>query len=616
MQVDALTPHVYRENAFLITGLAVDAGGREIRRYRDSRHARGSLAPPVTGDVDAALGVLRDPCRRLVHELFAIWRTDSSGRPPAGVRPEVYAAHDRAVEAHRAALDLELDGGDQALRDDAWRRATALWAPLLSQQGVWDRLRSRVAAIADPRLTEADVEQLRDQLPDLMLDINARLAADGHDPERQRALMREFAAQARLGAEQVDEALERAVGGLVSSVGKACDAAQGEILADGESGLAALYRLDATVRPDLATIRRVLGEQHPATVRTHDHAAETYRLCAVRHLYAQRGSDPQAVTPYLRAAVDLAATPAAARRIREDLEQVESLSAPVPGYPAAPEPPAAAATPHLMQPSTGRTGLIVFGPVAAAALATTISTGGATLPTVSLIVSLVAACVFLVPALRPTPVLRSLVFLAIGAAVLLTGLWWGGPWVAVPGGLLLWFAAGALHTSLSARPIAQGWSNLAMGVIATIIGSLPWGGLWLGDTELWGMDHVGLWLVGYGHASIVGAAVGLGASTGRERGLTGVLVGLSGLYMGAVWLLGGGGWPAFAATIVLFLVALSALGRAARETQFGLLGVGVVLVPGAVGIVAGIGSIGVVWTLVIAAAVVTALVAWTIARSR
>src|SRR5262249_13955822 len=129
-----LTPLVYSENVFLRAGLAVDAGSRDIRRYRARAHAAGTLTPEVEKLLDE---LQRDPNRRIVQELFAPWRTNGSPTPPPGMTAELCAAHDRAVEAHRAALELELDGGDPALRDDAWTRAITLWAPLVHDDRVW-----------------------------------------------------------------------------------------------------------------------------------------------------------------------------------------------------------------------------------------------------------------------------------------------------------------------------------------------------------------------------------------------------------------------------------------------------------------------------------------------
>jgi hypothetical protein len=334
----------------------------------------------------------------------------------------------------------------------------------------------------------------------------------------------------------------------------------------------------------------------------------------VRYLNAEGGGGARAVVPYLRTALDLAATPTTARRVRDDLDAVEQMLAPAPVRARVSTGPTAAGTTHAMAPSTGRRGLRVVGPLGAVALIATIATDGAPLPTVILILAVLAGCGFLLPALRPTPVARSLTFLAIGAAVLATGLWWwGGPWVAVPGGLILWIAAGALHTALNERPVAQGWSSVCIGVALVIIGSLPWGGLWLGgDPGLWGPGHVGLWLVGLGHVMVVSGATGLGAGRGQAVVLTVAAM----LSMGAVWLLGGGGWPAFAATIVLFLVVAAALAGAPQQVQVGLLSLGTWLIPAAVGVVAGIGSIGLVPTLLIAAAIMVFGVRVIAARSR
>lgn len=611
MQVDTFTPRVYRDNAFLTTGLAVDAGGREIRRFRDRRVAEGTL----TSEIDAALGVLRDPPRRLVHELFALWRADGSAPR------ELVANHDRAVEAHRTALDLELDGGTPAARDDAWRRALTMWAALLDEPAMWDRLEARVADIDDPQLTLDDIDVLRDCLPDLLLDINAQLAADGHDPARQRALMGEFAMQARLGPERVEAALERTVAGVVGRVGRDCDAALEEIQAGG-SGLAALSRLDASVKPELATIRNVLGEQHPATVRTLDHAAETYRLCAVRHYNASDGtSGAGAIVPYLRTALELAVSPDRLSRIHADLDIV--------GRAAGTASSTRSGTggdsngdlfggqrPALMSPIDGLKGLVRVACYSTAALIATITLNGTKWVPAVLIIAIGAACGYLLPAMRPVPVLRALTFITIGLAAIATGIWWWDrPWVAVPGGVMLWLASSAMHTALRGRPAAQGWFSAITGVLMVIVGSLPWGGLWLGDGELWGAGHVGLWLVGFGHVYLVGAATGLGAARNRVDELTATLAAESALYMGAVWLWGGGGWPAFAAAFVLGIVTVAVLSGATREESAGLLALGSFLVPAAVLVVAGINSIGVIPTVLITVGVLGAGL-WLITRMK
>lgn len=599
MQVDTFTPRVYRENAFLITGLAVDAGGRAIRRYRDRRIAKGTL----TSEIDAALEVLRDPARRLVHELFAVWRTDDAD---AGALREVVANHDRAVEAHRTALELELDGDDPGLRDDAWRRAMSLWAPLMNEQAMWNRLRSRVVDIDDPRLTLDDVDVLRETLPDLILDINARLAADGHAPERQRALMGEFAARAGLGRDRVDAALERSVAGTVARVGRACDAAQVETAADGEAGLAVLSRLDASVKPDIDVLQQVLGARHAATVRTRDHAAETYRLCAVRHYNAAGESSAPALVPHLQTALDLAVSPTRRERISSDLDVAVNATRANVRYPNMRPPARTAGGGARVSTGSGRPAeqansramlkaAAAIGVLGAIPLVATIATGGALAPLIGLIIMIVIAVVFLVAAMEPVPVARGVALVAIGLTVIAIGVWWwGGPWVVLPGVFVTWTAC----SSLRERPAVHRLLSVATGVLLAGVGSLPWGGLWLGGDGLWGGGHVGLWLVGFGHLFVANGGVSLGDVRIRKDGTRATWAVLATLFMGAVWIWGGGGWPAFAMAVMLCLVTLSVLRGAPGGESVELLGCGMLLVVLAVLVVAGLRTIGVLAALV------------------
>jgi hypothetical protein len=558
-----LTPRVYCENVFLRTGLAVDAGNKDIRRYRARAHAAGSL----TSEVEKMLDELqRDPNRRIVQELFASWRTNGSPTPPPGMTAELCATHDRAVEAHRTALDLELDGGDPALRDDAWHRAIAMWAPLVHQDGVWDWLRDRATAISDPRLTAADVERLRADLPDLLLGINAQLAADGHAPERQRELMRTFATQARLGTDRVDAALARSMQGVLDRVEKACDEARDKAGAAPSPGLTVVSQLDTDVRSDLTTARNVLGDEHPAAMRVRDRAAETYRRCVVQHLNARRDIGDPAAVPFLRTALDLAVSTDVAGRVRRDLDEVQRAIGPFRGRPTAPTQPR---TTSPRSESVPREAAPVGGPW---------------------------------------------LFIVIGTVALVTGLgWWGGPWLTVAGAMIFWFALGSLKRALNQRLAMLGRSSLGIGVSQVIIGSLPWGGLWpSGAIEQWGMGSPGMWLVGIGVVCVIEGAVYLGAADGRAAPTTAGWAATAMLYVGALWLAGGGGWPALVVTFVLALIAMAAFGGAPAEVLIGLLTLGCLLTVAVVGVVAGIERIGVVPTLI---AVVALLVVGAIGRA-
>ncbi|GAA5114635.1 MFS transporter [Pseudonocardia adelaidensis] len=559
-----LTPRVYRENVFLRTGLAVDAGSKDIRRYRARAHAAGS----ITSEVEKMLDELqRDPNRRIVQELFAPWRSEGSPTPPPGSAADLCAFHDRAVESHRTALELELDGGDPALRDEAWQQALTIWAALLHRDGMWDRLRDRAAAIADPRLTAADVERLRAELPDLLLGINARLAADLHDPSRQRELMETFAALAELELEQVDTALMRSVQDVLDRVDKACDEARDKAGSAGSGGLFIVSGFDTDVQADLAVVRNVLGDRHPAAVRVRDRAAETYRRCVVQHLNTRRDVGDPAALPFLETALDLAASSDVKGRAQEDLDTVREALEPAFGRPSGPTRPA--------MPSPRRTA---------------------------------------VPE-EPASVGWPWFFIVAGTVALMSGLrWWGGPWLAVAGGIVLWLALISLKRALLRRIDVLGRSCMTIGAILVLLGSLPWGGLWPSDaTGLWGMGHAGMWLVGIGVMCVIEGAMYLGAYDDRAEERTAVWGITSTVYVGGVWLAGDGGWPAFVVVLVLALITLAAFCGAPAEVLIGLLSIGSLLTVAAVGVVGGTQTIGVVPTLIIA--VVALLVVGAVGRA-
>jgi hypothetical protein len=112
---------------------------------------------------------------------------------------------------------------------------------------------------------------------------------------------------------------------------------------------------------------------------------------------------------------------------------------------------------------------------------------------------------------------------------------------------------------------------------------------------------------------VIEGAVYLGTAHDRVPPATAGWAITATLYMGTLWLGGGGGWPAFVMALVLALVVVAAFGEARAEVLIGLLTLGWLLTVTAVGVVAGIEGIGVIPTLIIA--VVALLVVGAIGRA-
>ena len=214
-QLETVRPDLYRQSAFRLAELPVEAGSRELQqrqRLIDLAERTGlelAAGPsrvlplehgPDAETVRAAIQRLRDPERRLLDELFWFWPTAPGGRGDEALtqfgsgdldgtldrwldHQDSVGRHNLAVLTHAAALDLEalaasrpLDDQERTQRDLFWSWALTAWRELVDDEALWDRLRLRVRDLHDPRLTAGLLRRWRQALPTALLGINAQLA--------------------------------------------------------------------------------------------------------------------------------------------------------------------------------------------------------------------------------------------------------------------------------------------------------------------------------------------------------------------------------------------------------------------------------------------------------
>jgi hypothetical protein len=166
-------PHLYRRNAFRITGLRTDADRPAVRHQRQRIGTLLKVGGDTGLDVDpqeatAAFDlILGDPRRRLVHELFWMW--DQPGAT-CTCSAALHRAHDSAVRAHSEALDAELDSKwpsplERRRLDELWSKAGNVWHQQARRAAFWNHLRERIVALDDRQLSESVIDTLRDELP-------------------------------------------------------------------------------------------------------------------------------------------------------------------------------------------------------------------------------------------------------------------------------------------------------------------------------------------------------------------------------------------------------------------------------------------------------------------
>ncbi|MGX7672318.1 hypothetical protein [Plantactinospora sp. DSM 117369] len=315
-------PDLYRRNAFRVTGLPVDVDRRTARARQQQLTAalrvgadvgwQGSSA--TTEEVRAAFdGVLGDPRRRLVHEVFAVWGTPDGCECPAGVHYD----HDAAVRAHAAALDVEpadllaatIAGG----LPGQWTAAATAWTKTLRSASFWRHLHHRVERLDDRQLDASAVEALRAELPVALVRPLLRLAASAAYPAPLRKNLGEWPVPARERDRLIEEAAEPLYAELESAVR--------DLHSRLESGDAdeIVTEMRARVKPLLARLEGLAPrDEHRRTDAVRDKVAVLLNNCALAR-HRATGQYKGKVKGWLAEAEKLATDPETRRRVRENL---------------------------------------------------------------------------------------------------------------------------------------------------------------------------------------------------------------------------------------------------------------------------------------------------------
>lgn len=340
-------PETYRENAFRITGLAVDATVRDIRRQAEKLEVMTRLGTtsgataPLLGDAPdvtmmrQAAQRLRDPVQRLVDELFWFWpvaeedtaamrrgdldaaerswRNVTSG--PAGT----LARHNLAVLAHARALDH--DGFDPACRA-LWTEAFTLWRSVIGDDAFWHRLEERVRELSDPRLDQTSALRMRRDLPSVLLSISGRLAAGASRDGRGSDAAEHIALMRGSGLPAVDDVLRRAVEPDTARVRAAGEAAERAVEADPDQGGEVTSRFLEQAEPLLSLLRAALADDDPILRGARDEVAGRVLSCAVD--LGNATGDWRTTCALLERALPVAVTESVRDRIERNLETVRA----------------------------------------------------------------------------------------------------------------------------------------------------------------------------------------------------------------------------------------------------------------------------------------------------
>lgn len=331
--LDGLRGHdLFRKNAFRVTGLALDATARQVRRAREeSRNAyylppeaADAPLPPSTDPVElrAAFEVLQDPVARLVHEL--LWVGDSGDARDGDARDQAVRALCRALEA------TSQDG--TVLTETAWgnwRKGLRSWAEAMRLEATWAQARRRAEEIDDPRVTVALVRTLRQRLPAHLVGVTVGVATaaavreSGMIADTTGRLVRTLR-EAGFDAGDVRSALRTAAQPFVDRIRAACEVARTKDAAT--SGVVAARELLDTAAKPMGALDKLLGKDDDLAVGNSDDIALTMNNCLVGFA---NDNDPDSdgvaeALIWLDAAVKIADSPSMQERIQANYERVSN----------------------------------------------------------------------------------------------------------------------------------------------------------------------------------------------------------------------------------------------------------------------------------------------------
>jgi hypothetical protein len=348
-------PEIYQENAFRITGLAVNATARDIRRQTEKLEVMARLgtdsagsAPllgeaPDAGAMRQATQRLRDPVRRLMDELFWFWPTeggterddialaalrrgdtDAARQSWQTVRPgpaRSIAGHNLAVLAHARALG---HAGIDAESRKLWTEAFQHWREVISDDAFWLLLEARIRELADPRLDPATARRTRQALPSALLSISGGLAVRayrdgrGSDAAAHVALMRASGFEAGT----VADVLRRSVEPDTARVRSAGETTEQSVNAEPAKGSELTLRFLDQAEQLLGLLKVTLAPDDAVQRGVRDEIAVRVLRCIVG--YGNETDDWLTTRTTLERALPVAVSKSLRDRIEQNLETVHA----------------------------------------------------------------------------------------------------------------------------------------------------------------------------------------------------------------------------------------------------------------------------------------------------
>jgi hypothetical protein len=350
-------PAIYEESSFRVLGLSVLAGPRDVAKRVDELKLAeefGAGAPDWSFAPTQALTVeqirtaaqeLKEPAGRLVQEFFWFWPEnypeDSTGDEAlahlergetlqaveywqgAAMQGRLAALHNLAIYYHRHALELELqEFPPEEELIQIWFKALRFWEKISGDDALWTRLEARVKNMADARVTDEFVTQMRGTLHEALAKICAMLAlSHGRNGWTNRAsLHAALVTHIHGDTAGARRALEEYAGPTARRIEARSVEAEKRVAGEAAAGLAEAVALLRHCDEDLYLIELLCGRTADYFVEVSHGLVDTALDCVVG--YQRETHDDLGCLPVLLRLLDLEASPELKARVAQTFDAV------------------------------------------------------------------------------------------------------------------------------------------------------------------------------------------------------------------------------------------------------------------------------------------------------
>jgi len=366
--LEVATPEFYRQNAFRVLGLPVNATLREIKRHRkklemmaklgidshDQSYGYLPLVPsPDEESIQHAIERLRDPEKRLIDEFFWFWptKTDSAHDEALELlsanrvnealdileQKKEYDAsgrteHNLAVLYHAHALDFEHKFATERLTKEEletcrrwWKGAYNEWHELLENETFWSQVTARIRELSDPRLTTGTARRIRHSLPKAIFQINVLLAvraAERNDKETCNYHIR-LAKEFGFDQELFNAVMHEAVSPISERINIRCASVAEKVKKNPDKANYVARSLLVETNQLLEAIDMLLPKDSLKRESLHDVVAEAARGCAV--VYGEETADLNECLEISREILQVAASKSLRKLIGNDIDTIGKI---------------------------------------------------------------------------------------------------------------------------------------------------------------------------------------------------------------------------------------------------------------------------------------------------